>query len=472
MWSVQQSADGTNRAFMFMGIVTSVTAAFIGAFWALANYRYNKNSEKQNEETRRGLYRNYLERIWKQLKQKQLSNREMLNKKYPHSSECLAFVQSKSRRLWERNVNHGDFLTVRLGQGEMPTPNEVIVPKEHFSLVDDSLVEEPQRIKTRYDKLKNIPVCISLRDHSLIGVIGDCQETCNGIAQVIALQIAAYHAYTDVRMAFIFKESEAPTYSFAKWLPHTWNGEGSLRMMACDETGVGEVFYDLTAVLRKRLEEQENIPEKGRILPHYIIFISAQALVADEAIMKYLTSPTEQMGFTTVMLYGQIDRLPNNCTVIIQNDGEYQGYYSLDHAFAGYDKVAFDSVDEEELDEFARRLSGLRIRETHSAGTPPQLLNFLDMYKTTTVADIDVEKRWLENRTYLSFDVHDSGNKVVVFTNGKMIEGTWERPPEDGYGRQVPAKFYDLQGSEIVLNHGKTWICLIWDIYADDIVIE
>jgi hypothetical protein len=27
---------------MFMGINTSVTAAFIGVFWALANYRYSK----------------------------------------------------------------------------------------------------------------------------------------------------------------------------------------------------------------------------------------------------------------------------------------------------------------------------------------------------------------------------------------------------------------------------------------------
>lgn len=48
------------------------------------------------------------------------------------------------------------------------------------------------------------------------------------------------------------------------------------------------------------------------------------------------------------------------------------------------------------------------------------------------------------------------------FTRGKMIDITWERKDEN-----VPTKYYDMQGNEIVLNQGKTWICLTENKYKE-----
>ena len=77
---------------------------------------------------------------------------------------------------------------------------------------------------------------------------------------------------------------------------------------------------------------------------------------------------------------------------------------------------------------------------------------------------------------YMSFLCHggweegvDYGDeyKVQVFTGGKMIEGTWSR-----YADTDPALYVDRDGNPIELNRGKTWICLIWDEHAQDVVIE
>ncbi len=402
MWSVQQTNHTMTSPFMFMGIITSVTAAFIGVFWALTNYNYNKSIERENEERRCVLFSKYLDKIRRLLSQKHSYNKEILDKKYPETHECLRFMQVNSRRLWERNVNHLDFLTIRLGRGDMISPNAVTIPKERFSLIDDALAEEPLNIKNEYRKLKEIPVCISLREHLLVGVIGDSINTCISTVHVMAAQIAAYHCYTDVKMVFIFNEKDTALFEFPKWLPHTWSLDGSLRMMACDSNGVGEVFYHLSDLLRQRLDERDNPAEAVRPLPHYVVFITDPSLVENEAVMKHLLAPTEQMGISTVLLYGQIGQLPNNCTVIIQNDNEYSGYYSLDSSFTGYEDVTIDYVEETMLSSFARGLSGVRVREVHSAGAIPEMLTFLDMYKTTRLEDIDIQRRWLENRTYES----------------------------------------------------------------------
>lgn len=77
---------------------------------------------------------------------------------------------------------------------------------------------------------------------------------------------------------------------------------------------------------------------------------------------------------------------------------------------------------------------------------------------------------------YLDF-VTDGSGKAYVFTNGKVIEGTWERkgasdPSYGNYFNPNPTLYYDTAGNEIVLNQGKTWICCIWDDYEQYISWE
>ncbi|MCH5342125.1 MAG: DUF3048 domain-containing protein [Acetatifactor sp.] len=66
-----------------------------------------------------------------------------------------------------------------------------------------------------------------------------------------------------------------------------------------------------------------------------------------------------------------------------------------------------------------------------------------------------------DNHDYLAFRVHGTG-KAYVFTNGKVIEGTWKRNSD--YEANI---FYDNNGNEIVFNQGKTWICCIWEEYSE-----
>nr|WP_318682919.1 DUF3048 domain-containing protein [uncultured Acetatifactor sp.] len=67
---------------------------------------------------------------------------------------------------------------------------------------------------------------------------------------------------------------------------------------------------------------------------------------------------------------------------------------------------------------------------------------------------------------YLAFEVHGQGD-AIVFTNGKVIKGTWQRD-----GDYEPNLFLDENGNEIVFNQGKTWICNIWEEYSQYISYE
>lgn len=59
---------------------------------------------------------------------------------------------------------------------------------------------------------------------------------------------------------------------------------------------------------------------------------------------------------------------------------------------------------------------------------------------------------------YLAFHCHDTTEDGWFFTNGRGIHVTWEK--SEDYGA---TKFYDDYGNEIILNTGKTMICIIED---------
>lgn len=67
---------------------------------------------------------------------------------------------------------------------------------------------------------------------------------------------------------------------------------------------------------------------------------------------------------------------------------------------------------------------------------------------------------------YLNIDTM-SGGDAYYFTGGTYEKCTWKREKED-----EPAKYYGADGKEITLNQGKTWVCIIQDSNADNIVIE
>ena len=73
-----------------------------------------------------------------------------------------------------------------------------------------------------------------------------------------------------------------------------------------------------------------------------------------------------------------------------------------------------------------------------------------------------------DKQDYLAFGCHGDEKRMIrVFTQGKMIPGVWVRESDD-----VPAMYTDYNGDPIVLSPGKTWICIIWDEYRDDVVYE
>lgn len=71
-----------------------------------------------------------------------------------------------------------------------------------------------------------------------------------------------------------------------------------------------------------------------------------------------------------------------------------------------------------------------------------------------------------DDNGYLDVDTN-AGGEAIVFTNGTYEYATWRKDSDWG-----PARYYDAQGNEMILNQGKTWVSIVANNRSQDTMFE
>ncbi len=401
MLSSRHSGAGVG-IFMYTGLVTALSSSLIGTFWAV--YRAKKVREKfsRDKETRLSAYNAYLDRCSVRIREKYEKNARALRERYLSAAECCRFSADQPA-LWNRNAAQEDFLYERLGIGAVPFQAQIIVPKEKFRMLSDTLLEKPNQIRESCRMLRDVPVCVDLLKNRLIGVIGG-QGKCGAITVMndLIAQIAAGSCYTEVKLLVVYDSREwghTGTDRFICNLPHVWNESKTFRYVADNKETAGDVFYELIRILRRRAEENSSgkMEKKAVPKPYYVLFLANQEMLEGELLARYVLEPKMQYGLTTVILAGKYEELPNQCETIIENDGDFTGMYNVYDDMQERRKIQFDEISPTQLECLARNIADVAVRENESDADIPNSLTFFDMYHITKPEQLNVPERWKKN---------------------------------------------------------------------------
>ena len=406
---IASQISGRNAGvFMYTGLITAVGAAVIGAVWAVLNMNYTRKELAEDEEQRFNAYSNYLVEIAEKVQEQYRQNTMAMNEIYPSAQQCVQYTRREAR-LWNRNFTHADFLYTRLGLGDSPFQVEISIPREKFSLVNDTLVKKPRVIQDQYHMLHKVPVGVDLMKHGLIGLVGGAgKRGALDLMHIIVAGIAASHCYTDVKLVFIYREEEYASledWECMRWFPHVWSEDKSTRYMAANEIEIRDIFFEISNILRTRLESSTGSGgRKGGIAkPHYVIFVSDPSILEGEILSKYIYEAQPVYGLTTFLMVETVEQLPNACETVIENDRFFTGFYNL-MDMQGEKRSAFtpDVVSRQELEDFGRRLANIRVREIESNSEIPSGISFFEMYGVNSMKEFNVLDRWRKNRNYNS----------------------------------------------------------------------
>ncbi len=392
---VNTQGGGTFR----WGTLVSVgVSAVIGAGWAIAHYLYNKKVLKADEMLRVEAYNDYIKKNENLLAEKHNYNSSILQTQFLSSEDIIAKMSEDNSFIWNRNINHDDFLSVRIGTGTVKFKGNISVPKQRFSVHKDDMSELPHKVKEQYEFMRNSVAVLELAKNKIIGMIGST-KLINETARNIIIQTAALHCYTDVRIAFLFTEEEEREFGWVRWLPHTYGDDMKLRMVADNSLSYQNVLYHINGILRARTEAlRENDGEAKRLLPHYLVFCTSETIFEGDGIEKYI-SMSEALGFTFILMYKKFDRLPNECKMIVECGNDFTGIYSIENKRGETDRVKFDRITREQADKFARQISKLHVRQ-YSEGEIPSSIEYFDMIGIGRLEQWDLIKKYKENRVF------------------------------------------------------------------------
>lgn len=402
--SSKLSGAGTSP-FMFMGLITAVGSAVFGSMWALLNVRESNRKEIEDENQRFNLYGNYLIDMSEYIKSLYYQNYNALHLLYPSASECSKHNQH-SKQLWTRNYTHADYLFFRLGLGDIDFQVNIKVPTEKFSMVYDSLKDKPALLYNNFRTLREVPVGLDFANNKLCGIAGG--ENKAGVYDVVnnlIVQITSSISYTDAKIVFCFNgkdPEELQRWEYIKWLPHVWSKDKSLRYYATNKQEASDVFFELSNIIRQREELTGSSYEQPIHTPHYFLFVSDIELLEGELVSKYIFDRSGNYGLTAFIMTDSFHNLPNSCECIIQNDDNFTGAFDVFRNTKDSLNIHFDHIGYDDLMRYAKRLSGIRIKEVEDNTEIVSSLTFFEMYSAVTLEDFHVLEQWRKNRTFNS----------------------------------------------------------------------
>lgn len=392
-----------NTGNMSMGIVISGGAAIVGVLWAVINLRYNKKKHREDEILRLRRYEEYLVQCTDRIREKFEWNREALLALYPDAKACSMYT-ADSAEIWARKAEHSDFLFIRLGLGSQPFQVKIKVPTRGFSLTDDELAERPAKIAQNFENMRNVPLGVSFMEHNVIGIVtGNDVQRAKNMERLMIAQIAANHCYTEVKIAILHdgQEKTETQESYVRWLPHIWNEDRTMRYYAANESEAGDVIYALAQILRTRSEQTSGFSKNHRkMLPHYVLFVENTKFLDNQPVVKYLYEFGGELGITTILLTDIYEHLPNACDYVIQCNEEFEGTFAVKEGGDVRREIVFDTLDAEQAEMMARRLSSMRVNQFESSSDIPSSLTFFEMMGIQHMKELNVIDRWKKNRTY------------------------------------------------------------------------
>ncbi len=382
---------GIRGIIMFFSMLVSFTISMITLYEdRKANKEYNKRRKK--------IYIKYL--LDKRKELTSLKNEQNATQKYNNLSQIdiLDEVYRNTYRLYERDQIEEDFLTLKVGEVSKKASYNMINPFENIQLKYEELELKLKDLYEEYKDNEKTPILIDFRKFN-VGLIGS-RFVINKQIHNILSQIYFNHSYLDLNVVVITSEDNASNFEYLRWLKHFKNISTGFNNIIVDSVTRDQGLAAYEQVLRQRvLEHDKDVMYK----PHFLFIIENTKIMKSHPIMEYLQKDNVKYGFSLMYLVNEENELPDNVSTIINFLNENEAILKLNEGHFENLKFRLDDVesDVQKLDLVTRKIGELE----HIKGVKssiPESLGFLEMYGVGEVQDLEIAKRWDNNKSYES----------------------------------------------------------------------
>ena len=239
--------------------------------------------------------------------------------------------------------------------------------------------ELPLKLKKKYGILKEVPVCINLRQERVCGVVAGSLKDLAELLWMLALQISILGSPRQVRLIILLVKTKAPAawLTWLRWLPHLRTEDAHL--LALDLARAKELIHQAERML-KEPEEREK---------HWIIFTDDYTLLSK--------SLADDEGVSVVLFANSYGELPSGCCSILVKGGGFSGQIMLKADPAIRRELRFDGVCRKAAEDYAR--CGLSFRAVREKFEIPEKVTILELFDIPRTDPAAICENWSRNRS-------------------------------------------------------------------------
>ena len=386
------SSGNTSEIAYVIAIATPIATLASMFIWPVFTKRYQKQEKERYEKERQQKYGEYVEKKRIEIDVIMRKQKQILIENYIPLEECEKIILTKNRQLWERKVDHSDFLSMRLGMGSSPAELEIKYPEEHFSMDEDNLKSMLQTLADKSKDLTDVPISLSLTEKYILGIVGKDYETKEYLKQLI-LQIITFHSYEDVKLVFFVDNKYKNDWEYAKILPHVWSNDKQLRFFATEYEEMMELSQQLERILEPRIEQQDKIDYKSAP-PYYIIITDNFKVAKNVSIVQKALSLKKNLGMNMIVLNENLSTLPNECTTFLSINGKNGAVFESELTSDKQKEFIIDNYTQGNFMNCCRKVANIPIKFMKDSYSLPNMVDFLEMYGVGKIEQLNATFRW------------------------------------------------------------------------------
>ena len=360
--------------------------------WPTLNKRYTNKEKDKKEAQRRKDYQDYIMDLRASIRVMMDNEKEYLHKKYLTVDECMMRVINRDRYLWSKSINDSEFMSVVLGTGKRVSEVTVKCSDNSDAFFKDDLRYDMMQFAHEDRILDDAPITMSLDNGCICGINGEKTASYELIKEIV-VQLAALYSYDELKLIFIFSEEGREKWEYTKWLPHTWNSDGSFRYIASSPDEIKELAAELEKEIGNRLDNKDND------FPKMLIIASDKGSMDSLDIMSVIMKHRTELGISFLTAFGMYNY--NNSDLIIEiADGKctlYDRRNNTVNEVTPYHVNDDPSPAAPDLERYLDMISNTRLDILNEKYQLPTMLTFLDMFRVSKVEHLNSLTRWAEN---------------------------------------------------------------------------
>ncbi len=408
-----------------ISIITAVAMLVSIILFPVLMAKYNRRKKKRYEAKRQKKYREYLNQKNEAINQMKSRQRKILFDNFPAPEECTQLILSKDARLWERKIDDYDFLTVRLGLGEVPLKIDINYPEEQFTMDDDDLLDVLDKIIDNSKTIEAAPVTISLTEKNILALILRNEGNVNRFIQSLIIQLVTFQSYEDLKLVFLLNDRSEDTLNYAKMLPHVWSNNKQIRFFTNNYDEMNEISKYLEEEFQERIQDEKK--DYKSYMPYYLIITDDYKKIENLKIITEILKQKTNVGFSILCITKDMMQLPNECKTFISvdNDSKTGTIFENELSASNQKNFNFDTSVIFFFEKICQMLSNIPIKYSASGSNLlPNTYTFLEMYDVGRIEQLNILERWSRNDSTLSLrapvGIDSSGMPVVLDIHEKF----------------------------------------------------